>query len=231
MTPIAAELATWQQQIRRHVGNQPLDPADALQQQADQAELAAIRTRQAANRAVAYHRCRPARYNNATYEILRPDQDPSEMISRWWTEGPRALLIAGPARTGKTTAAYAITNHAAEQGAWVIARTAVSMSAGLKPSADEVLLPYVLNCDLLLLDDLGRERATDWWLEHLHRIVDERCSNGRRQIVTANTSADVQAAYDELVARYGDPIVERLIDDGGVLVFDGPAIRQMVTEW
>jgi DNA replication protein DnaC len=82
-----------------------------------------------------------------------------------------------------------------------------------------------------VLDDLGRERVTDWWVEQLQRIVDSRCGNERRLVVTANATADPRAAYDELVARYGDPIVERILDGGGVIVLDGPAQRELVTEW
>jgi DNA replication protein DnaC len=49
--------------------------------------------------------------------------------------------------------------------------------------------------------------------------------------VTANTPSDQGEAYAELVDRYGDPIVERVIDGGGILMFDGPRVRKVVTEW
>lgn len=227
MTPIAAQLKPWQRAS-------DADPqrADALIAAADAAEVEAIRARQAANRNAAYLNRRPSRYANAGYATLRPEQNPGGLVERWLDAGPRSLLFAGPSRTGKTTAAYAIANDAHQRGVWVMARTAAALSAALKPDSDEPMTHhYATTCPLLLVDDLGRERVTDWWLEQFHRIVDERCSNELRLIVTANTSALASDAYGELVARYGDPIVERLIDGGGVLVLDGPAVREVVTEW
>lgn len=222
-------LATWQARVAAHASD---DHVDKLLADADRAEMDAIRARQHANRAAVYLRARPSRYANASYSSLRPEQDPGGKVSRWWDHGPRALVLAGPARTGKTTAAYAIANHVHAQDVWVMSWTAANLSAALKPESDEPLAyDYATGCPLLLLDDLGRERVTDWWLEQLQRIVDARCANEKRLLVTTNTSPSPDAAYDELVQRYGHPIVERLIDDGGVLVLDGPAIRKVVAEW
>jgi DNA replication protein DnaC len=198
----------------------------------DRAELDAMRALQAANRNRAYNRHRPSKYAEVTYDTLTEHQAHDGKVARWWTSGPRALLLAGPARTGKTTAAYAITNDVHGQGAWTVTRTAADLSAALKPDSGEPLVyQYATECELLLLDDLGRERVTDWWLEQLQRIVDARCSNNRRIVATTNHGANATEAYDELAARYGYPLVERLIDDGAVLVFDGPATRHVVKEW
>lgn len=230
MNPIATQLKNWQERARRAGADQTTGEVDFAA--ADETALAEMRERQVANRNLAFLRSRPSRYANASYDRLRPEQDPNGMVSRWLSDGPRSLLIAGPTRTGKTTAAYAVANDAHQGGAWVMVRTATGLAAALKPDSDEPLAyNYATTCPLLVIDDLGRERVTDWWQEQLHRIVDERCSNELRLIVTANTSAVASDAYAELVARYGDPIVERLIDGGGVLVFDGPAVRQVVTEW
>lgn len=199
---------------------------------ADRAEREAFRVRQAANRQIAYTRHLPSRYTGASYAGLRPTQDPRGLIASWWDRGPRTLLLAGPARTGKTYAAYAIANAVHADRHWVVARSAADLSAGLKPDSDEPLLySYATECDLLVLDDLGRERVTDWWLDQVQRIVDARCGNVRRLVVTTNSEPTKQAAYAAIADRYGDPIAERIIDGGGVVILDGPAIREVVTEW
>lgn len=230
MITLRTGLGPWQELAgRRQVD---INRADRLAAEADRAEHEAIAARQAANRSATYLRRRPSRYAAASYELLRPEQNPGGKISRWWDHGPRALVLAGPARTGKTTAAYAIANAVHSAGEWVMVWTAADLSAALKPDSDEPLAyAYATTCPLLVLDDLGRERVTDWWLEQLQRIVDHRCSHQLRLVVTCNTGPSADAAYDELVTRYGHPIVERLIDDGGVLVLDGPAVRRVVTEW
>ena len=202
-----------------------------LYAEADRAEIDAMRALQAANRNRSFSRHRPAKYADVTYETLTVHQAHDGKIARWRASGPRSLLLAGPARTGKTTAAYAIANDAHSCGEWTVVRTAADLSAALKPDGEPLAYQYAAECDLLLLDDLGRERVTDWWLEQLQRIVDARCSNGRRMIATTNHGANATEAYDELAERYGYPLVERLIDDGAILIFDGPATRRVVREW
>lgn len=230
---IRTQLAGWQARAAAHGIHIPDDETVAkANAEVDRTEFEAMRARQAANRALIYTRRRPTRYANATYDLLTAEQNPNGKITRWWDTGPRALVLAGPARTGKTTAAYAIANDVHHRDVWVMARTAADLSAALKPDSDEPLAyDYATTCPLLLIDDLGRERVTDWWLEQLQRIVDARCANERRLLVTTNSGGSADETYDELVARYGSPVVERLIDGGGVLVLDGPAVRQVVTEW
>ena len=197
----------------------------------DRAELEAIRAKQAANKHAAYARRRPSRYADASYSTLHADQDPRGLVSNWWGRGPRTLVLAGPSRTGKTTAAYAIANTVHADQRWVIAWTAADLSAALKPDGEHGAYDHAVACDLLVIDDLGRERVTDWWLEQLQRVVDARCGNERRLVVTTNAAADPGQAYEQLVARYGDPLVERIIDDGGIVTLDAPIVRKVVTEW
>jgi DNA replication protein DnaC len=206
--------------------------AQQLYLEADLTEMKEMRERQAANRNKAYAKQRPAKYADTSYATLTEHQTHGGKIERWWDAGPRAVVLAGPARTGKTTAAYAITNDVHQRGIWTVVRTAADLSAALKPDSGEPLAyQHAVECDLLLIDDLGRERVTDWWLEQLQRIVDARCANGRRLITTTNHGVNATATYDDLAERYGYPVVERLIDDGTVLFFDGPAMRNVVREW
>lgn len=185
-----------------------------------------------AKRNAAYTRRRPSRYAEASFDLLTEHQQQNGKIARWWDSGPRAVVLAGPARTGKTTAAYAIGNHTQAEHAWTLAWTAADLAAALKPDSDQPFAyEHATTCDLLILDDLGRERVTDWWLEQLQRILDARCVHERRLVVTTNHGTGVTNVYDELSTRYGYPIVERLIDDGAILFFDGPAVRRTVTEW
>lgn len=232
MNGIDADLGHWSALVaQRLAAPDEAARADHLLTQADTAALAEMREAQARNRHASYERRRPARYAAASYATLRPEQDPRGMVSGWWRRGPLVLVLAGPSRTGKTTAAYAIGNDAHQQHAWVVTWTAADLSAALKPDGEDTAYGHAAACDLLLIDDLGRERVTDWWREQLHRIVDRRTADARRLVVTANVTPDPERAYDELVDRYGDPIAERLVDDGGMIVFDGPALRSVVSEW
>lgn len=222
MNNLHTALADWRHRLNghRHHLHQPVE-WHAL----DAAEHAAANEQRAANRRRAYTRTLPARYATADYRMLRPNQNPHGKITRWWGSPLRTLILSGPPRTGKTTAAYAIANDAHHHGAWVIARPAIDLSTALKPDGEALADRYARDCDLLLLDDLGQERATDWWVEQLYGICDWRAAHQKRLIVTTNDSLDA------LADRYGEPIVERLLDGGGMLTINGPSIRHTTTDW
>jgi DNA replication protein DnaC len=63
----------------------------------------------------------------------------------------------------------------------------------------------------LVLDDLGRERATDFAIETLFRLVDHRYSADLTTLVTTNYRPN------ELVQRGYDAIVSRLVEVGDVV--------------
>lgn len=229
----ANPLADWATRVAMHID----DPAkvaargDALIEATDREAIETMRARQVENRHRSYLRRRPSVYADASYDCLTVAQNPRGMVSSWWEKGPRQLLLAGPGRTGKTTAAYAIANDLHARGVWVVASGAAMLSLAMKPGGDEYAFEHALACDLLIIDDLGRERVTDWWLEQLQIIVDHRCANNLRLVVTMNCEPRAQKAYDTAAERYGTPVADRLIDDSGVLIFDGPAHRRLVSEW
>lgn len=232
--PLRPSLTAWWNEVR-HAPRTPVRPAapsGPLGEITDSDEwFAEMRRTQTANKRGLYLKQRPTRYANASYATLTAYQAHSGKVARWLDSGPRALLLCGPSRTGKTTAAYSIGNDANAAGKWVVARSAAEMSAALKPDGDPMAYQYAVECDLLILDDLGRERVTDWWLEQLQRLVEERCGNQRRIISTTNTDGDAGDAFDQLAERYGHPVAERLVDGGGMLLFDGPAVREIASEW
>lgn len=222
MIDLSSALGDWRRKLNGHQADADKPVAwDAL----DAAEHAIRSGVQANNRNKAYTRTLPRRYATAGYAMLRPNQDPGGKVSRWRGSDLRTLVLSGPPRTGKTTAAYAIANDVHRAGMWVVARPVIDLTAALKPDGEPLADRYARDCDLLLLDDLGQERATDWWVEQLYGLVDHRAAHQRRLIATTNCE------MDELADRYGEPIVERLMDGGGWLKFDGPAVRQVTREW
>jgi DNA replication protein DnaC len=229
----ADPMADWATRISKHIDDpsELAERGDALIEATDREAFETMRAQQVENRHRSYLRRRPSVYADVSYATLTPAQNPRGMVSTWWDKGPRQLLLAGPGRTGKTTAAYAIANDLHAQGVWVVASGAAMLSLAMKPGGDEYAFEHALACDLLIVDDLGRERVTDWWLENLQMILDHRCSNDRRLVVTMNCEPDAQKAYDTAAARYGTPVADRLVDDSGVLIFDGPAHRRVVSEW
>lgn len=137
-----------------------------------------------------------------------------------WTGGPdRNLVLVGPVGSGKTHLAAAVVMAAyARHGE--PARFRWTTVAGLldrwRPDAepDEGPLPVVCKrAPLLVLDDLGAERATDWTTERLGLLVDYRWSARLPTVVTTNLKPGHEGPMME---HLGERTYSRLV--GGALV-------------
>ncbi len=85
----------------------------------------------------------------------------------------------------------------------------------------EVLRP-VLEADLLVLDDLGAEKTSEWVEETLNLVVNTRYSERRPTIFTSNYEEKEQTgAGDSLLERVGFRIHSRLYEMCEFLEFDG----------
>lgn len=64
-------------------------------------------------------------------------------------------------------------------------------------------LPALFDADLIVLDDLGREKVTDWATERLYVLVNERYNRMLPTVVTTNYAASelVERGYDALISR------------------------------
>jgi hypothetical protein len=142
---------------------------------------------------------------------LEPSQDPGGRVSGWLerTESP-TLLLTGPPTGGKSWAATAVGNEAARPGMLVVYWTATAFLDALREEHAESSRPRVFkeaaNCDLLILDDLGRERPTPLGEEALPKLIDERYSGQRRTVVTTNLSRSRRAAAAALADHLGRPV-------------------------
>src|SRR3712207_8982740 len=68
------------------------------------------------------------------------------------------------------------------------------------------LLDQLTSVDLLHLDDLGAENSSDWVLEQLYSIVNQRYEDEKSLVITTNLDPD------ELGKQIGDRTVSRIIE-------------------
>ena len=104
-------------------------------------------------------------------------------------EQGRGSYLWGPCGTGKTYAAAHAVRAYALSGRKAKLITAKALLDGIKggyDGGDTGVLERAERYDLLALDDLGAERATDWALETLTRLIDARTSHGLPTVVTSN---------------------------------------------
>lgn len=108
------------------------------------------------------------------------------------------LYICGPSRAGKTYAASAIAMAFCASGYRTIMTTSLSMLDAVKASFDGDAkrgIARFASCDVLIIDDIGKESANSWVMTTLFQIVNERYEAMRPTIVTS------QYLPDELMRR------------------------------
>ena len=83
------------------------------------------------------------------------------------------------------------------------------------------LFQKLVSVDLLHLDDLGAEKRTDWVLQELYSIVNERWQDERSIVVTTNI-LDLDVLREQIGAR----TVSRLVEIcGNPIPIMGPDLR------
>lgn len=118
----------------------------------------------------------------------------------------RGLLLFGGVGTGKTHTAACIANELLEHGVSVVMTSLVK----LIDSGAEDICSRMGSIDLLVLDDLGAERSTDYALEQVYNIVDSRYRAGLPVIYTTNlTLEELKHPADMRYARIYDRVLER----------------------
>jgi DNA replication protein DnaC len=121
-------------------------------------------------------------------------------------ESGRGLWFDGPVGTGKTSLAILVAKAAHGTGHSYAFYTVPRLLADIRRTYDRdagdsyvTLMRRLCSVDLLVLDDLGAEKQTEWVVEQLYSIVNERWQDRRSIVVTTNISdPDRQAAVHTL---------------------------------
>lgn len=141
---------------------------------------------------------------------------------------PDGLYLTGKAGTGKTHLAVALLKHEAmtppeimfnaDSGHFTLALHSkprfisvpdllMSIRTSFKPDSTvrehDVILPY-LTSDMIVMDDLGAEKTSDWSIQTLYTVFDQRYREMKKTIITSNLS------LDEIASRIGDRIASRI---------------------
>lgn len=145
------------------------------------------------------------------------------------------LVLTGPIGTGKTHQAYGALRRIAEAGPKrfeMIATTAPDMYGLLRPGGSdrgiEAELKRLCRIPLLLLDDLGTEKLSEFTEETTYRLINERYNECLPLLITTNFTVRAAAGGPaaDLVTRLGDRLASRLAQTATVVQLDGPDRRR-----
>lgn len=143
------------------------------------------------------------------------------------------LVLHGGIGTGKTHAAYGALRRIAEAGPrnfQMIATTAPDLYGLLRPGGSdkgsEHELKRLCRIPLLLLDDLGTEKLSEFTEETTTRIVNYRYNESLPLLITTNLPIKTGTPTPDLVTRLGDRLASRLAQTATIVGFDGPDLRR-----
>jgi DNA replication protein DnaC len=144
------------------------------------------------------------------YDVVR---EFIEAIGERLAEG-EGIWLMGDVGTGKTTLAMLVSKAAVEAERAVAIYSLPRLLARIRRTYDaeageQSYLEFferLTSVDLLHIDDLGAEKRSDWVLEQLYAIVNERYEAQRSMVVTTNLD---QVALEEQI---GPRTVSRLVE-------------------
>jgi DNA replication protein DnaC len=132
------------------------------------------------------------------------------------------LLFYGNSGTGKTFLSHCIAKELLDKGHLVVYRTAEELIQNLRSirfDNDNTLEELLVDCELLIIDDLGTEQINDFSKTELFNILNKKLLRQRKMLVSTNYT------LKELSKTYSERITSRLFGSFGLCKFYGDDIR------
>ena len=147
------------------------------------------------------------------------------------------LLFVGPCGVGKTHLSVAILEALVEEkgirGRFVdetdlLRRLQYSYGPGSEETEREVLQP-LRDAELLVWDDLGTSRSTEWVRETIRMVINHRYTYDRPTIFSTNRAVEEDAGKhrdESLEERIGSRLYSRILEMCRVVKMEGPDARR-----
>jgi len=165
----------------------------------------------------------PRRYRGVSFDrppVTEIDSTVVTAVGDWidsmekHLEEGTGLWLMGNTGTGKTTLAMLVSKEALKRGHSVaiyslpklLARIRATFDAQVGEESYAEFFERLCDVDLLHIDDLGAEKQTEWVLEQLYALVNERYEREKPIVVTTNLS------QEQLEDQIGERTVSRLIE-------------------
>lgn len=187
----------------------------------------------------------PDRYRGcslANFNTLHASQAAAKALARRFIESwpvvGAGLLIVGPVGRGKTHLATAILAEIvdARQARGIFCDTTELLDriqatfSKSEETADDVLTPFK-EAEIMVLDELGARRPTEWGRDTLYALLNARYNQRRITLVTTNFMDEGdRAGAETLESRIGVPLRSRLAEMCQYVPLDGPDFRREVKQ-
>ena len=131
-----------------------------------------------------------------------------------------SLYITGGVGTGKTHLAASIANELIKNEKTVVFGTLINLLNEIRDSyssdteKEGLIIDRYSKVDMLIIDDLGKERPSEWVLEKLFTIINNRYENRLPVIITTNYNRERlrERLSDNKNYEISDSIISRLYE-------------------
>lgn len=170
----------------------------------------------------------PAIFQNAKYDMI--DNLEYRKYAYNYTEkftevGKRGMLLYGDVGTGKSFMASCIANRLLNKGFSVKWTTTLEfVDKGCFYNADDYnyYIDSIIYPDLLIVDDLGAERNTEFAIERVQEMIDRRSASGKPMIISTNLELNAMMGEQNIARKR---TYDRIIESCRPVVFRGQSYR------
>lgn len=168
-------------------------------------------------------------YEGPERELMRHHVMDAELFIEAFDRDFQNLLLLGKVGAGKTFLSNCIAKELMDTGHSVVYLTAFQLFQLLSKAVfnkshsweetDHETYPYIFDCDLLIIDDLGTELPNSFTVSQFFLCINERILRRKSTLISSNL--DIGALED----TYSDRILSRIISSYTILKFPETDIR------
>ncbi len=163
-------------------------------------------------------------YKLENYNINSENKSMAEGVRKYLKSWPelintnsqsKGFLLIGNAGIGKTMLACIIAKDMLDKGINIVFVSSADLLAELRNAMyakdDEGIekkLDYLANAQVLVLDDIGKEKPTEWIQSMYYRLIDLRYRNN---LLTGFTTNYYPKALEERLGDFGEATVSRIL--------------------
>lgn len=172
----------------------------------------------------------PRRYQGCTFEFMQNGESIKARLDSFIRHDASMVFLTGNVGAGKTHTAVALLREVllqrAVDGLFVVSTKLFldlrrTFDSGM--DSEHKILERHLRLPLVIFDDLGSEKPTEYVRQSWYHVIDGRYSDMKQTVITSNLSLD---AISDV---YGDRIASR-ISSGVVISFGGEDYRLRLRE-